>query len=205
MWAKTVKNGYWTFGFLASQRYVFLSLFSIQFFPFFWALAHWMRDTCGQISRVVRQRLSVGVCVTLAGGGAILISGGGTLWHQNTSEFNLVPSLVLPGKLHSHSSSSIFGLHWEGARLYLGRSQGEGKAYPSFKPSRHSCFLLLLDFLVGIVVSQRLLFIIRFSCFTSFAEHQPIMYVVPKKFTLKIGAMQTMQTMQTMQKRWFSK
>ena len=79
-----MKNGYWTFGFLASQRYVFLSLFSIQFFPFFWALAHWMRDTCGQISRVVRQRLSVGVCVTLTGGGAILISGG---WYPVASKY----------------------------------------------------------------------------------------------------------------------
>ena len=107
-----MKNGGWTFGFFSLAKVcISVSIMIVVLMETFGALAHWMRDTCGQISRVVRQRLSVGVCVTLTGGGAVLISGGGTLWHQNTSKFNLVPSLVLPGKLHSHSSFSIFGLH----------------------------------------------------------------------------------------------
>ena len=35
----------------------------------FWILGHSIRESCGQISRVVRQSVIVGVCVTLTGAG----------------------------------------------------------------------------------------------------------------------------------------
>ena len=47
-----------------------LQLWSLNLFlAIFWILEHSIRESCGQISRVVRQSVIVGVCVTLTGAG----------------------------------------------------------------------------------------------------------------------------------------
>ena len=89
--------------------------FQFSFWPFFGTLAHWMRETRGQISRVVRQGFECRRLCDADRGGAILIIGGEV--GPRGIKIPRSPQF-LPGKLHSHSLFSIFWLLREGT-LYL--------------------------------------------------------------------------------------
>ena len=65
-----VKSFWAQWPFRAVFSLLLLQLWSLNLFlANFWILEHSIRESCGQISRVVRQSVIVGVCVTLTGAG----------------------------------------------------------------------------------------------------------------------------------------